>query len=162
MATEFFVSPVDIALRHCLCHGLREIMLANRIKSYLMQNSFDFTLKTAGSFMSFHIPSTPLEIKPFTSWAHHERALDCVKSGNTQGPGHTSPKYSSRLVDYKWNKHVLEPEKYNDVWRQLLSVQASRVISTNKRLSIRSLNPNVSFQTTIIDKITSLSFYPWI
>lgn len=50
-----------------------------------------FTLKTDGSFMSFHIPSTPFKLKSLTRLAHHERAFDCVKSGNTQGPGHTSP-----------------------------------------------------------------------
>ena len=57
----------------------------------------DLTLKTAGSFISFHIPSTLLELKSLTRSVHHERALDCVKSGKTQGPGHTSPKEDKEL-----------------------------------------------------------------
>lgn len=36
------------------------------------------TLKTAGSFISFHIPSTPLETKSLTKLAHHARTFDCV------------------------------------------------------------------------------------
>lgn len=50
------------------------------------------TFRTAGSFISFHMPSTPLEMKSLTKPAHQERAFDCVKSGKTQSPGHTSPK----------------------------------------------------------------------
>lgn len=41
--------------------------------------------------MSFHIPSTPLEMKSLTKLDHHDRAFACVKSGKTQGPGQTSP-----------------------------------------------------------------------
>jgi len=54
------------------------------------------TLKTVGSFISFHIPSTPLEMNSFTNFAHHDRVFSCVKSGKTQGPGHTSPASSNR------------------------------------------------------------------
>lgn len=58
--------------------------------------SLQSTLKIAGSFISFHIPSTPLETKSLTTPAHHDRAFDCVKSGNTQGPGHTSPNHANK------------------------------------------------------------------
>lgn len=54
-------------------------------------DNYRTTLKTAGSFISFHIPSTPLQMKSLTKSAHHERTFACVKSGKTQGPGHTSP-----------------------------------------------------------------------
>lgn len=60
-------------------------------KLVVEKNLLNLTLNTAGSFISFHIPSTPLEMKSLTRLAHHERALDCVKSGKTQGPGQTSP-----------------------------------------------------------------------
>lgn len=58
------------------------------------------TLKIAGSFMSFHIPSTPLETKSLTKFAHQDRALACVNSGNTQGPGQTSPKTIKKCLVY--------------------------------------------------------------
>jgi hypothetical protein len=49
------------------------------------------TLKTAGSFISFQIPSTPLATNSFTSFAHHNRVLLFKKSGNATGPGQHSP-----------------------------------------------------------------------
>lgn len=55
------------------------------------EKGVNLTLKTAGSFMSFHMPSTPLDIKSLTKLAHQERAFSWVKSGKTQAPGHTSP-----------------------------------------------------------------------
>ena len=56
-----------------------------------MNHDRTYTLKTAGSFISFHIPSTPLETKSLTKLAHQVRVLSQVKSGKTQSPGHTSP-----------------------------------------------------------------------
>lgn len=50
--------------------------------------------------MSFHIPSTPLETKSLTKFAHQDRALACVNSGNTQGPGQTSPKTIKKCLVY--------------------------------------------------------------
>lgn len=58
------------------------------------------TLKTAGSFISFQIPSTPLEMKSLTKFAHHDLTFACVKSGKTQGPGHTSPGYSGKHINF--------------------------------------------------------------
>lgn len=86
---------MNIALRHRLCYSLlqqRKQIVIKKQKKFVVPKKFELTLKTAGSFISFHIPSTPLEMKSLTRSAHHERALDCVKSGKTQGPGHTSPK----------------------------------------------------------------------
>lgn len=72
----------------------------NQLKKHEFKEERDLgiTLKTAGSFISFHMPSTPLETKPLTRLAHHERALDCVKSGKTQGPGHTPPEKDTRQM----------------------------------------------------------------
>lgn len=61
------------------------------MKEASTKKNYWITLKTAGSFISFHIPSTPLDVKSLTKLAHQERTFDCVKSGKTQGPGHTSP-----------------------------------------------------------------------
>lgn len=63
------------------------------------------TLKTAGSFISFHMPSTPLETNSLTKCAHHNRVFSCVKSGNTQGPGQTSPDNGARKIfQSTWNQ----------------------------------------------------------
>lgn len=56
--------------------------------------------------MSFHIPSTPLEMKSLTRLAHHDRAFDRVKSGNTQGPGHTSPKDGDKNIKYDKSENL--------------------------------------------------------
>jgi len=78
---------MDIALRHRFCYSLkRKIIRSNKnVKKgkVLTQNYC--------SFISFHIPSTPSDIKSLTNAAHQERTFDCVKSGKTQGPGHTAP-----------------------------------------------------------------------
>lgn len=78
--------------------GRKRKRLQRTRKKLVLPKCSSFTLNTAGSFISFQIPSTPLEMKSLTRLAHHERAFDCVKSGNTQGPGHTSPKDSNKYT----------------------------------------------------------------
>jgi hypothetical protein len=46
-------------------------------------------LNTAGSFMSFQNPAKPSAMKSLYSPPHQARVEARVKSGNTDGPGHT-------------------------------------------------------------------------
>ncbi len=43
--------------------------------------------KTAGSFMSFQIPATPMSVNILKRPPHHSRAFGLLKSGKTLGPG---------------------------------------------------------------------------
>lgn len=54
------------------------------------------------------MPSTPLETKSLTEFAHHERVFSLVKSGKTQGPGHTSPDNVGRKEDQLFNTQLYE------------------------------------------------------
>ena len=48
------------------------------IKALSTNKEYLTTLKTAGSFISFHMPSTPLETKSLTKLAHQRRTFACV------------------------------------------------------------------------------------
>ena len=95
MTSKFTISPMNIALGHCFCYNLEKKGNKCRIgihqdhkykiwiKSCLLFeekeiNIIRITLKIAGSFISFHMPSTPLEMKSLTKLAHHARTFDCV------------------------------------------------------------------------------------
>ncbi len=43
--------------------------------------------------MSFQKPATPSFMNVEKSVPHQSRVLACVKSGKTDGPGHTAPTY---------------------------------------------------------------------
>src|SRR5947209_20060259 len=52
---------------------------------------FEGTWNTEGSFMSFQIPRIPIFTKSAYCDPHQSRARVSVKSGNTEGPGQTTP-----------------------------------------------------------------------
>ena len=82
----------DISWPYTLCTalcGAGTPSLSNRTSSGIVPVGVS---NTAGSFMSFQMPATPMSSSRAYSDPHHVRVAGRVKSGNTLGPGLRSPR----------------------------------------------------------------------